>query len=77
VFLVRYEHHLHIRNSSDPCSGPRMLTGVSCEIRTSTIESKAISIPGRGGPYSCVMLRIPHCLDSRLSEGGKVVSLTR
>jgi hypothetical protein len=28
------------------------------------------------GLYDCEMLRIPHCLDSRLTDGGKVVSLT-
>jgi hypothetical protein len=35
---------------------------------------KAIRVTGRGGLYGCRMLRIPHCLDSRLIDGGKVVS---
>jgi hypothetical protein len=26
-------------------------------------------------PVGCDMLRIPHCLDNRLTEGGEVVSL--
>jgi hypothetical protein len=29
-------------------------------------EGKAIPVTGRGGPKDCEMLRIPHCLDSRL-----------
>jgi hypothetical protein len=31
---------------------------------------------GHGGPYGCEILRIQHCLDSRLTDGGKVVSPT-
>jgi hypothetical protein len=31
---------------------------------------------GRGGLYGCTMLRIPHCIDSRLADSGKVVSHT-
>jgi hypothetical protein len=30
----------------------------------------------RGGPWCCEMLRIPHFLDIRLTDGGKVVSPT-
>jgi hypothetical protein len=32
---------------------------------------------GRGGLYGCEMLRIPHCIDSRLTEGGKFMNLKR
>jgi hypothetical protein len=39
--------------------------------------SKAISVTGRAGPYGCEMSRLPHFLDNRLTDGGKVVSLTR
>jgi hypothetical protein len=39
-------------------------------------RSKAIPVTGRGGLYGCEMLRIPHCLDSRLTDGGKAVSPT-
>jgi hypothetical protein len=39
-------------------------------------KSKAIPITGCGGLQSCKMLRIPHCLDNRLTDGGKVVSST-
>jgi hypothetical protein len=38
--------------------------------------SKAFPISGRGGLYGCKILRILHCLDSRLIDGGKVVSFT-
>jgi hypothetical protein len=33
-------------------------------------------LTGRGGLYGCEMLKIPHCLDNRLTVGGKFVSLT-
>jgi hypothetical protein len=34
-------------------------------------------ITGRGDLQGCEMLRLPHCLDNRLTGGGEVVSLTR
>jgi hypothetical protein len=37
------------------------------------VKVKAIPVRGLEG---CEMLRIPHCLDNRLIDGGKVVSLT-
>jgi hypothetical protein len=39
--------------------------------------SKAISVTGLGGPQGCERLRLPHYLDKRLIDGGKVVSPTR
>jgi hypothetical protein len=39
-------------------------------------KSKAIPVTGRGGLWGCEMLRIPHYLDNRLTDGGKVVSPT-
>jgi hypothetical protein len=39
-------------------------------------KSKTIPVTGRGGLYSCEMLRIPHCLDSWLTDGGEVVTPT-
>jgi hypothetical protein len=39
--------------------------------------SKAITVTGRGGPYGCEILRVPHFLDNRLTDGCKVVSPTR
>jgi hypothetical protein len=41
------------------------------------LKNKTIPVTGRGDLYGCEMLRIPHCLDSRLTDGGAVVSLTR
>jgi hypothetical protein len=37
---------------------------------------KATPVTGLVGLYSCEMLIIPHCLDNRLTEGGKVVNPT-
>jgi hypothetical protein len=38
---------------------------------------KVIPVTGRGGPWGCERLRLPNLLDNRLTDGGKVVSLTR
>jgi hypothetical protein len=37
----------------------------------------AFPVTGRGDLYGCQMLRIPHCLDNRLTDGSKIGSLTR
>jgi hypothetical protein len=39
-------------------------------------KSKAIPVTGLGGLKGCEMLRIPHCLDNRLTDDGNVVSPT-
>jgi hypothetical protein len=40
-------------------------------------NGKAIPVTRPRGPYFCETLRLPHFLDSRLTDGGEVVSLTR
>jgi hypothetical protein len=40
------------------------------------IKSKAILITGRGALWGCEILSTSHCLDNRLTGGGKIVSLT-
>jgi hypothetical protein len=39
-------------------------------------KRKCNSETGRGGPLCCELLRIPHYLDSRLKDSGKVASPT-
>jgi hypothetical protein len=39
-------------------------------------KSKAIPVTGCGGLNGCEVLRIPHCLDSWLTDGSEVASLT-
>jgi hypothetical protein len=34
--------------------------------------SKAIPVTGRGGLYGCKTSRLPHFLDSQLTDGGEV-----
>jgi hypothetical protein len=41
------------------------------------IKGKAIPVTGRGDPQGCETSRLPHFLDTRLTEGGEVVSPTR
>jgi hypothetical protein len=40
-------------------------------------KNKAILVTGRGGPNSCEMSRLPHFLDSRLTDCGEVINITR
>jgi hypothetical protein len=40
------------------------------------IKNMAIPVTVRGGIWSCEMLKNPRFLDSRVTDGGKVVSLT-
>jgi hypothetical protein len=37
-------------------------------------KGKDIPVTGHGGPWGCERLRLPHYLDKRLIDGGKVVS---
>jgi hypothetical protein len=48
----------------------------SSSLERQILKSKSEAIPatGRGGAYGCEMLRIPHCLDNRLTDGGKLAS---
>jgi hypothetical protein len=39
-------------------------------------KSKAIPITGSGGPWICEMLKILHCQEKLLRDGGKVVRPT-
>jgi hypothetical protein len=41
------------------------------------ILGKVIPVTGREGPQGYETSRLPHFLDNRLVDGGKVVSLTR
>jgi hypothetical protein len=41
------------------------------------VKGKDIPVTGHGGPYGRERLRLPHYLDKRLIDGGKVVTPTR
>jgi hypothetical protein len=41
------------------------------------VKGKAIPVTGHGGPEGCETSRLPHFLENWLTDGGKVVSLTR
>jgi hypothetical protein len=38
------------------------------------VKGEAIPVTGRQGPQGCETLRLPHFLDNRLTDGGKVVT---
>jgi hypothetical protein len=38
---------------------------------------EAVPVTGRGSLEGCEMLKIPYCLDTRLTDVGEVLSLTR
>jgi hypothetical protein len=42
-------------------------------ISVTTFSTKGKAIPAIGGLRGSVMLRIPDCLENRLTDGGKVV----
>jgi hypothetical protein len=51
---------------------------IRCEPQTAFwSKGKAIPATGREGPKGCEKSRFPHFPDNRLTDGGKVVSLTR
>jgi hypothetical protein len=57
----------------------RITTGTNSMQRDAAInyyESKAIPVTGCGGLYGCEMLKIPHCLNNLLTNGGKVARPT-
>jgi hypothetical protein len=41
------------------------------------VKGKVIPVTGRGGTQCCETSRLPHFLDSQLTDGGEVVDLTR
>jgi hypothetical protein len=47
-----------------------MLKHKTCKV------SEALLVTGGGGPWGCEMLRFPHFIDNRLTDGSKAVSLT-
>jgi hypothetical protein len=54
-------------------------SGITCKSynpeENISLRNLAIPVTGRGGLWRFEILRIPHCLDNRLTDGGKVVSL--
>jgi hypothetical protein len=51
--------------------------GLCVDIFVKGKQNTAIPETGYGGPYGCGTSRLPHFLDSRLTDGSEVVSLTR
>jgi hypothetical protein len=89
-FLDRSRYFFHVapqlysRGWVDPVPDPLLFFSISAENRTRAsgsaeleyLSKKTIPVTGRGGLLGYEMLRIPHCLDNRLTDGSKVVSPT-
>jgi hypothetical protein len=65
-----FSERIHLIRSSNS------IEGYICK-HARTHTSKAIPVTGLGGLWGCKMLRIPHCLEDRLTDNGKTISLTR
>jgi hypothetical protein len=73
---------LCVFNMSSNDVSPQVKTVLRTDITSANVailiyKSKVIPVTGLGGLWGCEMLRIPHCLDNRLTDGGKVVSPTQ
>jgi hypothetical protein len=56
------------------CTAKRIMSDAEIFINK---KGKDIPITGHEGPYGCETSRLPHFLYNRLTDGGKVVTLTR
>jgi hypothetical protein len=54
-----------------PWACPSVTMGVQCMV---SLVSKAMAVIVRGGLLGCEMLRIPHCLDSRLTVNCEILA---
>jgi hypothetical protein len=51
--------------------------GVNPTQKKGNENGNAIRVPGRGRPQGCETSRIPHFLDTRATDDGEIISLTR
>jgi hypothetical protein len=74
-FLLSVSYHTPIRKR------PRILLNhpfflLMCILNIEKKKKRAIPTTDHGDLWGCEMLRIPHCLDSRFTDGSKAVSPT-
>jgi hypothetical protein len=62
---------------SDPCKATVHNIVTKLSSMNSVKIKKTILVTGRGGPYGCETSRLSQFLDNRITDGGKVISLTR
>jgi hypothetical protein len=79
ILTGRHVRSVRVRNYKCPIRD-RFLCTVKMKLISETMKGKKgkdIPVTGRGGPQGCKRLWLPHYLDKRLTDGGKVVSPTR
>jgi hypothetical protein len=79
VILFNIMHGLRMRRAIPllPHTPSWLGAGPCGDVRRKGKKGKAIPVTGRGGPQGCETSWLPHFLDNRRTDGGKVVSLTR
>jgi hypothetical protein len=72
-------HHSYCKHATAICSSELDPTSNEMKVqhRKSSKKGKTIHVASSGGPYSYETSKFPHVLDNRLTDGGKVVCLTR
>jgi hypothetical protein len=65
-----------VPTASAICGANQVILSVTHH-RQNPLKVKAIPVTGCGGPKGCETSRLPHFLDSRLTDGGEVVILIR
>jgi hypothetical protein len=73
---TKFWKHLFYRQCEFYVPPLSVSSALTSYVKVSKLKSKAVPITGPGGLQGCEILRIPHCLDNRLTDGGKVVSPT-
>jgi hypothetical protein len=64
VFTAKNEHYIYIYIYIYVC------------VCVCVCVCETLPVAGIGGRYGCETLKIPHCLDKCLTDGGKIVTLT-
>jgi hypothetical protein len=74
VFPVRYEYHFHMKSKDIRVIGR---TDLCRQVTVAQSVWFARGLRATEFVFVCLILRIPHCVDSQLGDAGEIVSLTQ